>query len=104
MAHVLLAILGLSLVMIIHEAGHFLVARRFGIRVTHFSIGFGPALVKWKPRGSDTTFQIGLIPLLAYVKMDGNDPSQDVDPKDSGLYENKSVFARAATVLGGPLA
>lgn len=104
MAHVLLAILGLSLVMIIHEAGHFLVARRCGIRVTHFSIGFGPALVKWKPRGSDTTFQIGLVPLLAYVKMDGNDPTEEVDRSDPGLYDNKSVFARMATVLGGPLA
>lgn len=104
MAHVLVAILGLSLLMIVHEAGHYAMARLFGIRVTHFSIGFGPALVKWKPRKSDTTFQIGIIPFLAYVKMDGNDPTKEIDRSDRGLYDNKPVHARALTVLGGPIA
>lgn len=104
MAHVLVAILGLSLLMTVHEAGHYAMARLFGIRVTHFSIGFGPALVKWKPRNSDTTFQICIVPLLAYVKMDGNDPTKEIDRTDDGLYDNKPVYARAATVLGGPVA
>lgn len=104
MAHVILAVLGVSLLMIVHEAGHYLMARAFGIRVTHFSIGFGPALVRWRPRRSETTFQICVVPLLAYVKMDGGDPTKEIDRSDAGLYENKSVWARALTVLGGPVA
>ncbi len=104
MAQVLLAILGISLIVIIHEGGHYLVARAFGIRVTHFSIGFGPALLKFRPRGSETTFQICVVPFLAYVKMAGGDPTKEPDPTDRGLFENKGVLARGLTLLGGPLA
>ncbi|HQP38917.1 MAG TPA: site-2 protease family protein, partial [Polyangiaceae bacterium] len=46
---ILVAIFGLGFLMVVHEAGHFLVARYFGMRVTTFSIGFGPALWKRKP-------------------------------------------------------
>lgn len=104
MANVVLAIIGISLLMIVHEAGHYAVARACGMRVVAFSIGFGPALVKWTPKGSPTTFQIGLIPLLAYVRIAGSNPLEENDPDDPGLYQNKGVFARAATLFGGPFA
>jgi regulator of sigma E protease len=104
MAHVLLAILGLSLLVTIHEAGHYVMARASGMRVLCFSIGFGPALVKFRPKGSPTVFQICVLPFLAYVRVAGASPADESDPSDPGLYENKSVMARALMVVGGPLA
>jgi regulator of sigma E protease len=104
MAHVLLAILGISFLMIVHEAGHYFMARASGMRVTTFSIGFGPAFVKYRPKGSPTTFQLCVVPLLAYVRIAGMTPLDDGDPNDEGRYDKKSVVARALTMLGGPLA
>src|SRR5262245_31767794 len=103
-AFILLAILGLSILVIVHEGGHYLAARAFGMRVTRFSIGFGPALVTYRPRGSDTTFQICAIPFLAYVMIAGMNPAEEIDPNDPGLYPNKSILARTLTIFGGPFA
>jgi regulator of sigma E protease len=104
MAHILLAIFGISFVMIVHEAGHYLMARASGMRVTAFSIGLGPAIVKYRPKGSPTTFQLCIVPLLAYVRIAGMSPLDEGDPNDDGRYDNKGVVGRALTLLGGPLA
>src|SRR5215510_7196093 len=58
MLQILVAIFGLSLLVIVHEAGHYLFARAFGIRVKRLSIGLGTVLVKYQPKGSPTVFQI----------------------------------------------
>lgn len=100
----LLMVLGLSLLVIVHEAGHYFVARAFGMRVLRFSIGFGKSIVEWKPEGSPTTFSIGILPVLAYVQIDGMNPVEEHDPNDPGLFPNKSLFARIATIFAGPLA
>lgn len=104
MANILLAILGISLLMIVHEGGHYLAARAVGIRVVTFSIGFGPALVKFRPRNSPTTFKLCILPFMAFVQLDGANPFEENDPKDKGLYANKSIGARALTLAGGPFA
>jgi regulator of sigma E protease len=101
---ILVAILGLSLLVIVHESGHYFAARAFGMKVTRFSIGFGPALVTYRPRNSPTTFQICAIPFMAYVMIAGMNPAEEVDPNDSTTYANKGVFARIITSFGGPLA
>ncbi len=101
---VIAAILGLALLMIIHEGGHFLVARYFGMRVIRFSIGFGPALYKKQPKGSATTYQVAIIPFLAYVQIAGMNPFEEIDPKDKGSYANASLHARILTIFAGPLA
>jgi regulator of sigma E protease len=101
---ILIAIFGLSLLVIVHEAGHYFAARAFGMRVTRFSIGFGPTLVSYTPRNSATTFQICAIPFLAYVMIAGMNPAEEIDPDDRELYPNKSVFARIVTIFGGPFA
>jgi len=103
MVQILAAILGLSLLVILHEAGHYFAARAFGIRVLRFSIGFGPTLVKYQPKGSPTVFQVCLIPFLAYVMIAGVNPEEE-DPNDPGLYSNKGLWARILVNLGGPLA
>lgn len=103
-AYVVIAILGLALLMVVHEGGHYLAARRFGMRVTKFSIGFGPTLWKHRPKDSPTTFQVAIIPFLAYVQIAGMNPYEEIDPKDPESYANASLWARIATIGAGPLA
>jgi regulator of sigma E protease len=101
---ILLAVLGISVLVIVHEAGHYLAARAFGMRVLRFSIGFGPTIAKFQPQGSSTVFQVGLVPFLAYVQIAGMNPAEENDPDDPGLYSNKGVFARFITIFAGPFA
>lgn len=86
-----------------HEFGHFWVARRCGIKVVRFSIGFGPSLLCWRDR-HDTEFVIALLPLGGYVKMvderEGNVSDEDLPY----AFNRKSVGQRMATVVAGPLA
>jgi len=102
--NVTFAILGISLLVVVHESGHYLAARAFGMRVLKYSIGLGKPIWKHKPKNSDTTFQVCMLPLLAYVQIDGMNPADDVDPKDPALYPNKGVFARIVTIFAGPFA
>ncbi len=104
MLQIILAIFGISLLVIVHEAGHYLMARAFGIRVTRFSIGLGPVLAKWQPKGSPTVFQVCAVPFLGYVMIAGMNPAEEIDPNDPELYPNKGLFARIMTIFGGPFA
>ena len=92
----------LGLLIFVHELGHFLVAKYFGVRVEVFSLGFGKKILqkKW----GDTVYCLSLIPLGGYVKMYGDDPSADV-PEDQRKYAflHKPVWPRIAIVLAGPL-
>jgi membrane-associated protease RseP (regulator of RpoE activity) len=100
----LVAILGVAALVIVHEAGHYLAARRFGMRVLCFSIGFGPTVWKHEATGGPTVYRIGLVPFLAYVQIAGMNPYEESDPKDAGSYANAGLWARIATVAAGPLA
>jgi len=104
MLQIVLAIFGISLLVIVHEAGHYVMARAFGIRVTRFSVGFGPVLAKYQPKGSPTVFQVCAIPFLAYVMIAGMNPADEYEANDAGLYSNKSLIARTLTIFGGPFA
>ncbi len=99
----LVAILGLVVLMIVHEGGHYLAARHYGMRVVRFSIGFGPTLWRHRPKGSPTVYQVALIPFLAYVQIAGMNPYEETDPKDEGSYANASLWARVVTIAAGPL-
>jgi regulator of sigma E protease len=99
----LVAILGLAVLMIVHEAGHYFAARRFGMRVVRFSIGFGPTIWKHKPKDSPTVYQVALIPFLAYVQIAGMNPYEESDPNDPGSYANASLWGRIVTIAAGPL-
>jgi regulator of sigma E protease len=96
-----LAILGLGMLIVVHELGHMLVARATGMRVDRFSIGFGPALARW--RGKKTSYQVALIPLGGFVQIAGMNPNEKLAEGDPGSYENKSRAARFATIFAGPL-
>ncbi len=90
----------LGLLVFIHEFGHFLLAKRAGVRVEIFSLGFGPRLVG--RRRGETEYRISAIPLGGYVKMTGEDPHEEgADREDS--FSRKPVGARMKIVLAGPL-
>ncbi len=94
----------LALLMIVHESGHYFAARAFNMRVERFSIGFGPAIWRHKPKGSPTTYQVALIPFLAYVQIAGMNPFEEADPEDKGSYANASLVGRISAIIAGPLA
>ena len=70
MISIIIFILILSLLIVVHEFGHFIAARRAGVRVEEFSLGFGPQLFAKKI--GDTKYSLSLIPLGGYVKMAGD--------------------------------
>ncbi|MBN1353614.1 MAG: RIP metalloprotease RseP [Candidatus Omnitrophica bacterium] len=88
-----------SAIIIIHELGHFLAARKVGVRVDRFSIGFGPALLKFKKR--NTEFVISAIPLGGYVKLAGEDLSENLTGAKDEFY-SKSILQRFAVIFSGP--
>lgn len=87
----------------IHEYGHYLAMRAFGVRVLTFSIGFGPRLLQWRSSGG-TDFVISAIPLGGYVKpLDRRDC--DVDPADQASeFSGKPAWQRVITYAAGPAA
>jgi regulator of sigma E protease len=91
----------LGLLIFFHELGHFLVAKKVGIRVDSFSLGFPPHIFKHK-RG-ETTYCIGIIPLGGYVKMAGENPDEE-STGAPGEFMSKSVGRRAAVIFAGPFA
>jgi regulator of sigma E protease len=104
LAFYLVGILGLALLMVVHETGHLLAARAFGMRVIRFSIGFGPALWRYQSKNGETVYQVALIPFLAYVQIAGMNPFEESDPEDKGSYANASLVGRIVTIFAGPLA
>jgi len=97
-----IAIVGLGLLIVLHEGGHFLVARLCGMRVERFSIGFGPTLLGFKWGG--TTFQIAPIPLGGFVQITGLNPNEEFDKSDPNVYPNRPRWMRLLTILAGPAA
>ncbi|HEX6767172.1 MAG TPA: M50 family metallopeptidase [Polyangiaceae bacterium] len=104
MSYVVAGILGLALLMVVHEAGHLFAARAFGMRVLRFSIGFGPPIFRYQAKGSETVYQVAIIPFLAYVQIAGMNPFEEVDPDDKGSYANGSLIGRISAIVAGPLA
>jgi len=97
----ILAIIGLSLIVIVHEFGHYSFARIGGIHVEEFFIGFGPKLFKFKDRRG-TTYGISAIPVGGYNKLLGMDRNESVPPdmKDKS-YHNKPFYKKLLVVIGG---
>jgi len=87
----------LGFLVLIHETGHFLVARLCKIKVNEFAIGFGPTI--WKKQGKNTKYALRLIPLGGFVNMEGEEERSD----EEGSFSQASIPKRIAVVLAGGL-
>jgi regulator of sigma E protease len=99
----LLTIFGIVLLVVLHELGHFTVAKAVGMRVERFSLFFPPTL--FKVRRGETEYAIGAIPAGGYVKITGMNPEEigDLDPEATRrAYYNQAPWKRIAVILAGP--
>lgn len=102
-AYLLLSLIGLGILIFFHELGHYIVARRVGMTVEVFAIGFGRPLLKWTVRG--VAWQMGWIPFGGYVKIKGTE-SKDGRPLDEipdGFFGKNQRLNRIKVALAGPL-
>lgn len=101
--YLFLAILGLSFLIFIHELGHYIMARRVGMKVEAFSIGFGKPIFSWMRDGVE--WKVGILPFGGYVKIAGTEGETDEDIYNSpGGFFNKSPWDRIKVAIMGPLA
>jgi regulator of sigma E protease len=95
------AVIGLGLLIVFHEFGHFIIAKLCGVGVLTFSVGFGPKLFVRKK--GETEYALSAFPLGGYVKMIGEDPDEEVSQADrERSFAHKSLFKRCAIVFAGP--
>ena len=112
---VLQFILAISLLVLLHEGGHFFFAKLFGVRVDKFYLFFDPSiwkwdgsLFKWKPKGSDTQYGVGWLPLGGYCKIAGMidesfDTEQMKQPEQPWEFRAKPAWQRLLIMIGGVL-
>jgi regulator of sigma E protease len=99
---VLLVALLLGVLIFVHELGHFIVAKLFGVKVLRFSLGFGPKALSFT-RG-ETEYRVAWFPFGGYVKMLGEAPSDVVDAADEGqAFQARPLYQRYLISLAGPL-
>lgn len=94
--NIIVALLIFSLIIMIHEFGHFLMAKRGGIGVTAFALGMGPAI--WKKQIGETEYSLRLFPFGGYCAMVGEDQESD----EENAFGKKGVWTRISVVAGGP--
>jgi regulator of sigma E protease len=101
--HLLSFVVAIGVLVTVHEYGHFWVARRLGVKVLRFSIGFGKPLVMWRRGRDQTEYVIAAIPLGGFVRM-LDEREGDVSEVDlPRAFNRQSLLVRTAVVLAGPL-
>ncbi|HYI62774.1 MAG TPA: M50 family metallopeptidase [Acidimicrobiales bacterium] len=96
----LVMVLGIVVMITLHELGHFVMAKRAGMKVTEFFLGFGPRV--WSIQRGETEYGLKLVPAGAYVKIVGMHNIEEVDPADEALtYRQKPFWARIGVAVAG---
>ena len=95
---IIIAIIPLGFLIFIHELGHFLAAKKSGIKVNTFSIGFGPRIVGYMYKG--TEYRLSWLPFGGYVQMEGENPNEQTGAE--GEFASASLGKRAFVVIAGP--
>ncbi|HEC24449.1 MAG TPA: RIP metalloprotease RseP [bacterium] len=94
-------IIVISVIVLIHEFGHFIVAKKLGVKVEKFSLGFGPKIFSKKV--GETEYIISSLPLGGYVKLMGEDPSEELSPEDAKRsYSKLSPYRKFLIIFAGP--
>lgn len=109
MMTVIIFLIVLALLILVHEFGHFIVAKKSGIRVDEFSIGFPPRIFSYKPEGDETTYSVGIIPFGGYVKIHGENYEDIAETEESGekdldeerSFAHKGKHIQAAVLSAG---
>lgn len=96
------AISVLAILILVHEAGHFIAARSQGIYVNRFSLGFGPVI--WKYQGPQTEYALRAFPLGGFVGFPDDDPDCDIPANDPNLLRNRPILDRAIVISAGVIA
>ena len=96
-------VVALGVLVFVHELGHFLTAKRLGVKVERFSIGFGP--IVWRRKPGETEYALSAIPLGGYVKMLGEDADGDPVPTEEvhRAFSSQAPRRRAGIIAAGPL-
>jgi len=97
---ILVVVLAFGLLIVIHELGHFLVARWSGMRVERFSVGYGPVL--WSRKRGETEWAVSAVPFGGYVRIAGMNPGEDIPAGDTSAYANQPAWRRFAVIVAGP--
>lgn len=98
-------LVAIAILIAVHELGHFWVARRLGVKVLRFSLGFGQPLLTWHRRGDETEYVLAAWPIGGYVKMVDEREEEVVDPADlPRAFNRQPLWKRSAIVVAGPLA
>lgn len=98
LSNVLAFLFAAGIIIFVHELGHYLAAKLFGVRVLVFSLGFGKRM--WGFRRGDTDYRVSFIPLGGYVSFFGHDPSESTD--DAGAFLNQPRWQRVVILFAGP--
>ena len=98
---ILILFVMLSLIIGIHEFGHFIIAKKNGVYVDEFSLGMGPAIIKHKPKNSETTYVIRLFPVGGFVSMAEKEDPDNKEIKLDRVLENKGFFQKFAVLIAG---
>jgi regulator of sigma E protease len=104
----------LSILVVLHEYGHFIMARRNGVRVNEFAVGMGPKILGWTSPRSGTLYSLRALPIGGYCAMEGEDGKTseaeqmrefiDSPARKSDSFQAKSPWARLGIVVAGPVA
>ena len=98
----ILAFLGFTALIVLHEFGHFIVAKKTGMRVERFALFFPPLIVR--KRWGETEYGIGAVPLGGYVKITGMNPEEELPPDVAPrAYYNQPVWKRVVVIMAGPV-
>jgi membrane-associated protease RseP (regulator of RpoE activity) len=93
-------IAAILIVVMIHESGHFFVAKAFGFKATKYFVGFGPTI--WSVQKGETEYGVKALPLGGFVKIVGMNPYEEIPPEDEHRsYPNKPIWQRALVIVAG---
>ncbi|MEJ8554441.1 RIP metalloprotease RseP [Tepidibacter sp. Z1-5] len=95
--NIIISLIVFGILVLFHEFGHFIVAKKAGVKIHEFAIGMGPKIYSYK--GDETEYALRVLPIGGYVRMEGED-EESSDPRS---FNNKTIFQKISIIFAGPL-